>query len=72
MAFFVPYGGDGSASICVERPNNMFPLAYCFVGTKAAIALASLLCLDLFGFNEHFFPWLKSILYYNPLKRLVQ
>ena len=61
MTFFMPYGGDGFASIGVNRPNNSFSLAYRFVGAKAAIALPILLCFDLFGFEEHiFFPWLKA------------
>jgi len=55
VTFFVPYSGDGFHSISVNRPNNRFSLAYRFVVTKAAIALAALLCLDLFGFDEHFF-----------------
>ena len=60
MALFMPYGRDGFASISVNRPYYGFSLAYRFVVTKAAIALAILLCFDLFGFEEHFFPWLKA------------
>ena len=54
MALFMPYGGDGFASVGVNRPYYGFSLAYRFVSAKAAIALAILLCFDLFGFNEHF------------------
>ena len=53
MALFMPYGGDGFASVGMNRPYYGFSLAYRFVSTKAAIALAILLCFDLFGSNEH-------------------
>jgi len=55
MALFMPYGRDGFASISVNRPYHRFTLAYRSVSTMAAITLAILLCLDLFGFEEHFF-----------------
>ena len=62
MTLLVPYSGDGFASIGVNCPNNRFSLAYRFVAAKAAIALPILLCFDLFGFEEHFFSLVESIL----------
>ena len=55
MTFFVPYGGDGFASVGMHRPYHSFSLAYRSVGTMAAIASPILFCLDLFGLEEHFF-----------------
>jgi hypothetical protein len=49
----MPYGGNGFASIGVNCPNGLFSLANGFMGAEAAIALAILLCLYLFGFNKH-------------------
>ena len=62
MAFFVPDGRDGSASVGMHRPYYRFSLAYRSIGAMAAIALAILLCLDLFGFDEHLFSFVQSIL----------
>ena len=60
MALFMPYSGDGFASISVKSPYYGFSLAYRFVVAKAAIALAILLCFDLFGFEEHFFSLVEK------------
>ena len=62
MAFFMPYGGNGFPSIGVKRPNNRFSLVYRSMGAIAAITLAILLCFDLFGFDEHLFSFVQSIL----------
>ena len=59
MTFLVPYSRDGFASIGMHRPYYRFSLAYRSVSAMAAIASPILLCFDLFGFEEHFFPWLK-------------
>ena len=60
MTFFMPDGGDGFASVGMNRPYYRFSLAYRSVSTMAAITSPILLCFDLFGFEEHFFPWLKA------------
>ena len=62
MTFFVPYSGDGFASVGMHRPYYSFSLAYRSVSAMAAIASPILLCFDLFGFDEHFFSFVESIL----------
>ena len=54
MTFLVPYSRDGFASVGMHRPYYRFSLAYRSVSAMAAIASPILLCLDLFGFDEHF------------------
>ena len=60
MTFFVPDGGDGFASVGMNRPYHSFSLAYRSVGTMAAITSPILLCFDLFGFEEHFFSLVEK------------